>query len=42
MVNINALLSIIHTGDFLGYAVTGIEEDHPLVGLMLALHTLFI
>lgn len=34
------MLSIILSGDFLGYAATGIEEDSPLVTLALALHTL--
>lgn len=31
---------ILTTGDFPGYAY-GMEEDHPLVILLLTLHTLF-
>lgn len=40
MFNLDALLSIIQTGEFLGYAATGIEEDHPLVIIALAIHQL--
>lgn len=38
---INALIHTVLTGDFLGYAVTGVEEDHPVVLAALALHQLF-
>ena len=31
---------VVMTGDFPGYAATGVEEDNPLVVLALALHTL--
>lgn len=32
------MLHTILTGDFLGYAATGFEEDSPAVILALALH----
>ena len=34
------ILQTIVTGDFLGYAATGVEEDHPVIVWALALHTL--
>ena len=37
---VNAIVGMILTGDFPGYSVLGIEEDHPLVIAALALHTL--
>lgn len=33
-----ALLHVFTTGDYLGYALTGLEEDHPVVS---ALHALW-
>lgn len=36
----NALAYILTTGDFPGYATTGLEEDHPLVVALLAAHEL--
>lgn len=33
-----ALLHTILTGEFLGYAATGFEEDSPIVIAALALH----
>ena len=35
---ITSLMHTVLTGDFLGYAATGIEEDHLLVILALAIH----
>ena len=36
---ITSLMHTVLTGDFLGYAATGIQEDHPLVTLALVVHT---
>ena len=36
-----AILQTIVTGDFLGYAATGVEEDHPVIAWALALHQTF-
>lgn len=36
------LMSTIFTGDFLGYAATGVQEDSPIVDLLLTLHSLMI
>lgn len=38
--NTTAILWTIVTGDFLGYATTGVEEDHPVIDWALALHAL--
>ena len=35
-----ALIHILITGDYLGYAATGFEEDSPIVISLLALHAL--
>lgn len=35
-----ALLHLLLTGDFLGFAATGFEEDSPVVVALLALHSL--
>ena len=37
---LNNLLGIIVSGDFPGFAATGLEEDNPVVIFLLALHTL--
>lgn len=36
----SALIHILVTGDYLGYAATGFEEDSPMVTTLLALHAL--
>jgi hypothetical protein len=36
---LNNLLSTVFTGDFMGFNATGVEEDNPIVILLLALHT---
>jgi len=40
-VNLLAVLSVVATGDYPGYAVTGIEEDALIIQAMLSLHGLF-
>lgn len=37
-----ALIHILITGDYLGYAATGFEEDSPIVISLLALHALLV
>lgn len=38
--NITAILRAVLTGDYLGYAATGVEEDSPIVTAALALHSI--
>lgn len=40
MINLSAIVHTVLTGDFIGFNATGVEEDHPLVILALALHQL--
>lgn len=39
--NLLAILSVITTGDYPGYAIAGIEEDSLIITAMLSLHGLF-
>lgn len=39
--NLLAILSVITTGDYPGYAVTGVEEDSIIIILAVQLHSLF-
>lgn len=38
--NTLAILHTVITGDFLGYALTGAEEDSPVIDWALAVHSL--
>ena len=39
--NLLAILGVITTGDYPGYASTGVEEDSIIIQAMLSLHGLF-
>ncbi|AOZ63595.1 hypothetical protein SEA_WEASELS2_291 [Rhodococcus phage Weasels2] len=37
----SALAHILLTGDYLGFTATGVEEDSPIVSMLLMLHSLY-
>lgn len=39
--NLLAVLGVAFTGDFPGYAITGVEEDSLIITAVLSLHGLF-
>ena len=39
--NLLAILSVITTGDYPGYAITGVEEDSLIITWAVHLHSLF-